>query len=591
MVAIAVALAVGAAFALAPIPAVSATSVPLASVARALAVGIPVAVGLYAWRSAPFERFGTLLVAGGVIWLVATFSLANASLAYSSGRVAFWIGWAAMPYLVLAFPDGRLNTRTDRIIAGVIGLILLPLYVSTALLVDHYPTPGAWAICGASCPRNAFMVIGHEPWAIAHVIVPLREALTMVVFLVIVARLAARIAAASPVRRRMLAPVLAIAIAEIIVMTFGFALRRAAPGSTALAVALWLVAFALPAMAIAFLVGVLRWRLYVGASLGRFAASLSSPHGPEEVRAAFAEAFEDPTLEIVYPVGDGRWAGADGHPVPRPRRGDGRSVTELCDGSNHPVAALVHDEALQDERAFINAVASYATLSLENQRLAAEVTHLARDMRTTQAHAAASADRTRQQIERDLHDGAQQRLIALQIKLQLAADRSAAQRVGAEELNKLGAEVQLVINELRALARGVFPSVLSDLGPVVALREATRDSPIPTAIVADGFWRYSPEVERALYFCCLEALQNAHKHARDASLVRVEITEHRRTVVFEVSDDGSGFEVRGAAAGAGLRNMEDRVASLGGTLEIESSTDDGTLVRGVIPVSQAVRNS
>jgi signal transduction histidine kinase len=98
-------------------------------------------------------------------------------------------------------------------------------------------------------------------------------------------------------------------------------------------------------------------------------------------------------------------------------------------------------------------------------------------------------------------------------------------------------------------------------------------------------------VERALYFCCREALQNAHKHARDANLVRVEITEHRRTVVFEVSDDGSGFEMRRAAAGAGLRNMEDRVASLGGMLEIESSIDEVTLVRGVIPVSRAVRNS
>lgn len=126
---------------------------------------------------------------------------------------------------------------------------------------------------------------------------------------------------------------------------------------------------------------------------------------------------------------------------------------------------------------------------------------------------------------------------------------------------------------------------------MAALREATRDSPVGTTIVADGFWRYSSEVERALYFCYLEALQNAHKHARDANLVRVEITEHRRTVVFEVSDDGSGFEMRPAAAGAGLRNMEDRVASLGGMLEIESSIDEGTLVRSVIPVSQAVRNS
>lgn len=141
------------------------------------------------------------------------------------------------------------------------------------------------------------------------------------------------------------------------------------------------------------------------------------------MRDAFADAFEDPALAIVYPVAEDRWAAADGHPVDAPFVGAGRSVTDLRDAGGQVVAALIHDQALEAETAFINVIGSYASLSLENQRLAADVANLVREMRDTQARAAASADDTREQIERDLHDGAQQRLIALRIKLHLAAER------------------------------------------------------------------------------------------------------------------------------------------------------------------------
>ncbi len=587
-----IAVAVAVTFLLAPISGMSVDAVRLESVARVAVVGIPVGVGLYAWRRVPFGRFGTVLVATAVLWLVVTFSLGDRSAAYSVGRVAEWVGVVALVYLVLAFPDGRLDARVDRALAAALGLDLVLLWLPTALLVDRYPTPSEWVTCSANCPHNAFMVVGHEPGVITNLVVPLRELITVLLFLAVVARLIQRIAAASRVRRRTLTPVLGVAVAGMLVIALGIVVRKLAPASPMLSALRWLVALALPAMALAFLVGLVRWRLYVGASLSRFAASLGSRDGgPEGIRAAFASAFEDPSLAIVYPVAEDRWAAADGRPAPAPSPRAGRSVTELHDDSHQVVAVLIHDDALRDEAAFINAVGSYATLSLENQRLAADVSHLGLEMREAQARATVSADRTREQIERDLHDGAQQRLIGLRIKLQLAAEQAAIDPHGVERLKELGVEAQLAIDELRALARGVFTPVLTDLGPVAALQQAGRDSPIPTTVTADKIRRLSPDVERAVYFCCLEALQNAVKHAGTATAVRIAIVERGRELTFVVSDDGEGFDLDTVAAGAGLRNMRDRVASLGGALIIDAGSGHGTRISGTIPVDTPGRNS
>ena len=170
----------------------------------------------------------------------------------------------------------------------------------------------------ASCPHNAFMVVSHEPAVIGRVVVPLRELVTVLLFLAVVGRLVHRIVTASKVRRLTLTPVLAVAVAGIALTALGFVIRRVAPGSAALDVLRWAVAFALPAVALAFLAGLLRWRLYIGASLTRFATWLRAPLGPEEMRAAFADAFQDPALAIVYPVADGHWAAADGRPAGLP---------------------------------------------------------------------------------------------------------------------------------------------------------------------------------------------------------------------------------------------------------------------------------
>lgn len=586
VVGIATVIAVAASFAVAPIAGTSFGAVQLESAGRVVAAVVPVAVGLYAWRGVPFGRLGSLLILSGAVWLAVTFAVADRALVYSIGRVAAWLGWTAIVYLILAFPDGRLVGRVDRALAATLLLVLAVLWLPTALLVDRYPTPGDWVTCSANCPHNAFMIVSHQPGVVASVVVPLRELLVVLLFLAVVARLVQRIASASRIRRRTLTPVLAVAATGIALTAFGLIVRRFAPGSPALTIARWLAAFALPAIALAFLVGLLRWRLYVGASLRRFAATVSSPARPGGLRDAFADAFEDPTLAIVYPVAEDRWAAADGRPVDPPGAVAGRGVTDLRDADGHVVAALIHDQALEAESAFINVIGSYATLSLENQRLAADVANLVREMRATQARAAASADDAREQIERDLHDGAQQRLIALRIKLHLAAERSGdAAADTTEQLNQLGIEVQLAIDELRAFARGVFPTGLVVFGPVPALKQIARDAPIPTTVTGANLVRYRPEVERAIYFCCLEALQNTYKHAHTATTAHVRLAARGRELTFEVTDNGAGFDTATVAPGAGFHNMHNRVASLGGSLRIDAARGRGTRITGAIPVT------
>lgn len=234
-------------------------------------------------------------------------------------------------------------------------------------------------------------------------------------------------------------------------------------------------------------------------------------------------------------------------------------MTEL-----HDAHGVVHDDHVENARS-ITHNRFLAILSLEKQCLAAEVISLACQLREMQARAAASADATRQQIERDLHDGAQQRLIALRIKLQLTAegvgDRASET---AQQLNRLGDEVQRAIDELRALARGVFPRTLADFGPVEAVRDIARSAAIPTTVNGINVGRRSPEVERAVHFCCLEALQNTYEHAPAATAAEVTLAASGHELTFEVTDNGLGFDLAAVAVGAGLQNMHDRIASLGG---------------------------
>jgi signal transduction histidine kinase len=201
------------------------------------------------------------------------------------------------------------------------------------------------------------------------------------------------------------------------------------------------------------------------------------------------------------------------------------------------------------------------------------------ELRGSRERIVAAADEERRRVERDLHDGAQQRLVLIGLKLGML-EREPAR---VELITEVRHELAEALEELRDLAHGIYPSLLENEGLPGALRDAAERAPIPTAFDSDGAGRYRPELEAAVYFCCLEALQNAAKHAGDDARATVRLAESDHTLRFEVADDGIGHD--GPLTGTGIQNMRDRLGALGGLLTINSSPGAGTTVTGSIPVS------
>jgi len=224
-------------------------------------------------------------------------------------------------------------------------------------------------------------------------------------------------------------------------------------------------------------------------------------------------------------------------------------------------------------------------MTFDNQQLNTEAVALLGEVKESRARIQATADEERRRIERNLHDGAQQRLVALRIKLELAAERlDATDRDNAALLRQLGSEIDGALDEVRSLARGIYPSPLSDRGLAEGLRSAALQAALPTTVLASGVRkRYPRQIESAAYFCCLEALQNAVKHARGATAVVIELVDDD-SLRFEVRDDGAGFGTDAAEPGVGLISMRDRLAAVQGELAIVSSHGRGTRLVGHIPL-------
>lgn len=245
----------------------------------------------------------------------------------------------------------------------------------------------------------------------------------------------------------------------------------------------------------------------------------------------------------------------------------------------------------EDDDRVLSDLARQVGLALHNSQLDTalqstldEVRKQADELRASRARVVASGDAERRRIERNLHDGAQQHLVALAVNLRLARDIIVDDTdAGLEMLDELAGEVQETIQEVRQLAHGIYPPLLVDSGLVEALRAAASRSPLPVDIAAEGIGRYPSETEAAVYFCCLEALQNAAKHAPD-SYVELQLWEEAGGLLFTVSDDGPGFDPGRAQKGHGYVNMADRLGAIGGTVRWESEIGKGSVVRGSVPL-------
>jgi signal transduction histidine kinase len=256
-----------------------------------------------------------------------------------------------------------------------------------------------------------------------------------------------------------------------------------------------------------------------------------------------------------------------------------------------PQGALLFDE--HDDQA-LTELARQVGLALHNVKLDSalqesldEVKRQADELRASRARIVEAGDAQRRRIERDLHDGAQQHLVALAVSVNLARQIADSDPESAKAmLEQIGSDLQEAVQELRNLAHGIYPPLLMDRGLAEALSAAAGRAALPTGVEADGIGRYPQQVEAAVYFCCLEALQNAAKHAGDGAQAMVKVWEDDGSLLFEVRDDGAGFDLASRAhEGHGFVNMGDRVGAIGGTLSVESAPGQGTAIRGRIPLA------
>ena len=243
---------------------------------------------------------------------------------------------------------------------------------------------------------------------------------------------------------------------------------------------------------------------------------------------------------------------------------------------NQNIAGIIADESLSSETALL-AAATAATVVAINEENAAE------DAMVLRAQVVNATDSERQQIARDLHDSAQQRLVALRVKVSLAAEQMEALPENQAALSRLGEELDDAIEDLRNVSRRFLAPYVVRGGIATAIRSITRNWPIEVDVDDTGLGRHSPEVELCVYNCCLEALQNAFEYAGENAAVTVRLTDIEGAVTFSVSDDGVGFDPSTTQPGAGLLGMADRALLAGGSLTVTAAPGLGVVVRGAIP--------
>jgi signal transduction histidine kinase len=557
----------------------------LSAAAHIAVVLVPVLVGVLALGRNPSDRFARILVGIGLLWSATALAESPDPVLYSVGRIAGWIAELTVLYLLLAFPSGRLTTALERRMVTAAVVLLAALYLPTALLADAYPHPSPYAGCGLHCPSNGLQLTGSQAGLVDDLIRPLRETLTFLLYAALTAILVRRVRAAGPLLRRALVPVVVIAVYRAAAFAVYTIVRVADPSAGALRWIGDVYVLSLPLVAVSFGVGLLLRQLYASVALQRLALQLRASAGPVELRVALGKALEDPSLRVLYwRDGDaGGWVDESGWPVALPTSSAEMHVTEVR-SEDRRIAALVQDGPPQQDLLVLQAAAAYALVVLENGRLIETLSGSLGQLTRSRARVVAIADETRRGIERDLHDGAQQRLIALRIKLSIEAERlESLDPARAQAIAALGDEAETAIDELRALAHGIYPALLTERGLPDALRAVARAATLSTSVDTDGVGRYPADVESTVYFACVEALQNAEKHATGATHVAISLSADGK-LAFEVRDDGAGFDPDATPEDGTLQALRDRVHTIGGQLAISSQPGRGTSVAGSVPI-------
>ena len=537
-----------------------------------------IGIGAWAWLRRPLNRFGLLTATVGFAWLVAGLTESNNDALYTVGAYVGPLYIVAAVQMVLSFPAGRLDTVAQRVIvtAGYLDVL--------AVRLPYFLLGGDVArTLGGAHPDDAFAVI-HKP-DLADVFGYTSILVGAICLIATVVLLVRKYRSASVVGRRQQAPMLGVGLllSGLVVLTAVLEIGGAPDPTVTTASLASLACFAV--LPYSFLAGLVRSRYSRAGAVGELIERLNDPERRQSLREALADALADRTLQLVYwRPKTGRFVTYEGHSVELPEPGSGRAVTEVeRDGAR--IGAFIHDAQILDEPELVRAVAGSAALALENERLEAELRARVDELENSRARLLEVSMFERRQLERDLHDGAQQRLVALSLQIGLALrkledDPETTRRL----LDAAREELRTALEELRELARGIHPAILTDRGLGPALQALAERAPLPVDLEEMPEERMPAPVEAAAYFVVAESLTNISKYA-GARHATVRIERSKGFAVVEVRDDGVG----GAdpATGTGLRGLADRIAALDGRLEVHSPPGEGTLVRANIPCASS----
>jgi signal transduction histidine kinase len=427
--------------------------------------------------------------------------------------------------------------------------------------------------CGSRCPD--VLLIGHGSQSASNTVSTIEGLVGLVITGIVLTLIVRHWRSARGWSRRAMVPLVWISFAIGLEGVLTGSLLNLPLSNLTTTALLPLVLLAGPAL---FVISTVRART-AGGALGTAIVDLEPGAPPGQLREALARALGDSTLQLAFRQPDGAaYLDTTGRVIEVARPDPGRAVVPVADSGE---TVLIYDEGLRLEPHLVRLTAAAASMALEHARLQAEVQAQLEQVRASRTRIVEAGDAERRRLERDLHDGAQQRLVTLSLALGMARDRAAA---ADPELGLLiesaGKEAREALTELRELARGIHPAVLTETGLTGAMQALAERSPVATTITAVPDGRFPAAIEATAYFVVSEALANVAKHAR-ADSAEVAIWQRPGRLVVAISDDGAG----GARpeGGSGLRGLADRVASVGGVLRVDSPPGGGTRLEADLP--------
>jgi signal transduction histidine kinase len=518
--------------------------------------------GIVAWRRRPDSFFGPLMILAGFITQLSILQWTSQPLFNTVGQLCDLLVAAVWLHVFLAYPTGRVAGRAEQVVVIIGYVAAVGLQVVILML-------------GGFNDLHVLTVVKRQTAAEA---VQNVQLLTLSALALIgVGLLWWRWRSLPQWQRRRPAQIVINCFSLSLVMLAALMLAGAfqLPGFEIIRLATFAVAGLAP---LAFLAGLLDARL-AKAGVGDVLVQLRADPTPD-LRELLALALRDPTLSLIYWLPQyGSWADPDGNSTTLPGPDSGRRVT-LVKQNGEQIAALVYDATLGEEPELVEAVSAAAGIALENGRLEAQLRARLQELHGSRTRVVEAQQHERRRLERNLHDGAQQRLVALALELGMLAEQADSDPATQTRLKRARIEVAESLNELRDLARGLHPAVVSGHGLAVALESLVAVAPLEVQLNTDRLPRLPESLEVAAYYVVSESLTNAAKHAQ-ASRVTVDVGVADSTLIVEIVDDGIGGA--DSERGTGLRGLADRVEALNGNLRVWSAVGKGTRIRAELP--------